>query len=37
LRAAADAGAFELELVPSVCIEDLRVSSSGVRARAGRG
>jgi riboflavin kinase/FMN adenylyltransferase len=32
LRAAADAGAFELELVPSVCIEDVRVSSSGVRA-----
>lgn len=31
LRAAADAGAFELELVPSVCIEDVRVSSSGVR------
>jgi riboflavin kinase/FMN adenylyltransferase len=32
LRAAAEAGAFELELVPSVCIEDVRVSSSGVRA-----
>jgi riboflavin kinase / FMN adenylyltransferase len=32
LRAAAEAGAFELELVPSVCIEDTRVSSSGVRA-----
>jgi riboflavin kinase/FMN adenylyltransferase len=31
LRAAAEAGAFELELVPSVCIEDVRVSSSGVR------
>ena len=32
LRAAAEAGRFELELVPSVCIEDMRVSSSGVRA-----
>jgi len=32
LRAAAEAGSFELELVPSVCIEDVRVSSSGVRA-----
>jgi riboflavin kinase/FMN adenylyltransferase len=32
LRAAAEAGAFELELVPSVCSEDVRVSSSGVRA-----
>jgi riboflavin kinase / FMN adenylyltransferase len=31
LRAAAEAGRFELELVPSVCIEDTRVSSSGVR------
>ena len=31
LRAAAEAGGFELELVPSVCIEDTRVSSSGVR------
>src|SRR4029079_10111003 len=32
LRAAAEAGRFALELVPSVCIEDVRVSSSGVRA-----
>ncbi len=32
LRAAAEAGKFELELVPSVCIDDVRVSSSGVRA-----
>ena len=32
LRAAADAGKFALELVPSVCIDDVRVSSSGVRA-----
>ena len=32
LRAAAEAGRFALELVPSVCIEDTRVSSSGVRA-----
>ena len=32
LRAAADAGRFALELVPSVCIDDTRVSSSGVRA-----
>ncbi len=32
LRAAADAGRFALELVPSVCIDDIRVSSSGVRA-----
>jgi riboflavin kinase/FMN adenylyltransferase len=32
LRAAAEAGAFELELVPSVGSEDVRVSSSGVRA-----
>lgn len=32
LRAAAEAGRFELELVPSVCIEDTRVSSSGVRS-----
>ncbi len=31
LRAAADAGKFALELVPSVCVEDVRVSSSGVR------
>ncbi len=37
LRAAADAGAFELELVPSVCIEELRVSSSGVRAALAAG
>jgi riboflavin kinase / FMN adenylyltransferase len=32
LRQAAEAGKFELELVPSVCIDDVRVSSSGVRA-----
>ena len=32
LRAAAEAGRFELELVPSVCLDDVRVSSSGVRA-----
>jgi riboflavin kinase/FMN adenylyltransferase len=31
LRAAAEAGKFELELVPSVCSDDTRVSSSGVR------
>ncbi len=37
LRAAAEAGAFELELVPSVCIEDERVSSSGVRAALAAG
>ena len=30
--AAADAGRFALELVPSVCVDDIRVSSSGVRA-----
>jgi riboflavin kinase / FMN adenylyltransferase len=32
LQAAADAGKFALELVPSVCVDDVRVSSSGVRA-----
>jgi riboflavin kinase/FMN adenylyltransferase len=37
LREAAEAGAFALELVPSVCIEDARVSSSGVRAALGAG
>ena len=37
LRAAAEAGAFELELVPSVCIEDVRVSSSGVRTALAAG
>jgi len=37
LRAAAEAGRFELELVPSVCIEDLRVSSSGLRAALAEG
>ncbi|HKU91707.1 MAG TPA: riboflavin biosynthesis protein RibF, partial [Steroidobacteraceae bacterium] len=37
LREAAEAGAFELELVPSVCIEDVRVSSSGVRAALAAG
>jgi len=31
LQAAADAGRFALELVPSVCVDDTRVSSSGVR------
>ena len=31
LQAAADAGRFELELVPSVCVDGTRVSSSGVR------
>jgi len=37
LRAAADAGRFALELVPSVCIDDTRVSSSSrfVTVRAG--
>ena len=37
LRAAADAGRFALELVPSVCIDDVRVSSSGVRAALAAG
>jgi riboflavin kinase/FMN adenylyltransferase len=37
LRAAAEAGRFELELVPSVCTEDVRVSSSGVRAALAAG
>jgi len=37
LRAAADAGKFALELVPSVCTEDVRVSSSGVRAALAAG
>jgi riboflavin kinase/FMN adenylyltransferase len=37
LRAAAEAGRFELELVPSVCIDDIRVSSSGVRAALATG
>jgi riboflavin kinase / FMN adenylyltransferase len=37
LRAAADAGKFALELVPSVCIDDTRVSSSGVRAALAAG
>ena len=37
LRAAADAGRFALELVPSVCVDDVRVSSSGVRAALARG
>jgi riboflavin kinase/FMN adenylyltransferase len=32
LQAAADAGRFALELVPSVCVDGTRVSSSGVRA-----
>jgi riboflavin kinase/FMN adenylyltransferase len=37
LRAAADAGRFALELVPSVCVDDMRVSSSGVRAALAAG
>ena len=37
LRAAAEAGRFALELVPSVCIDDMRVSSSGVRAALAAG
>jgi riboflavin kinase/FMN adenylyltransferase len=37
LRAAADAGKFALELVPSVCIDATRVSSSGVRAALAAG
>jgi riboflavin kinase/FMN adenylyltransferase len=32
LKTAADAGRFALELVPSVCVDEDRVSSSGVRA-----
>jgi riboflavin kinase / FMN adenylyltransferase len=37
LRAAAEAGRFALELVPSVCTDDVRVSSSGVRAALAAG
>jgi len=37
LRAAAEAGRFALELVPSVCIDDARVSSSNVRAALAAG
>jgi riboflavin kinase/FMN adenylyltransferase len=37
LSAAADAGKFALELVPSVCVDDVRVSSSGVRAALAAG
>jgi riboflavin kinase/FMN adenylyltransferase len=37
LQAAADAGRFALELVPSVCVDDVRVSSSGVRSALERG
>lgn len=37
LRAAAEAGRFALELVPSVCIDETRVSSSGVRAALAAG
>jgi riboflavin kinase/FMN adenylyltransferase len=37
LRQAAEAGKFELELVPSVCIDDVRVSSSGVRVALAAG
>jgi riboflavin kinase/FMN adenylyltransferase len=37
LRAAADAGKFALELVSSVCTDEVRVSSSGVRAALAAG
>ena len=37
LQAAADAGRFALELVPSVCVDEIRVSSSGVRAALSSG
>jgi riboflavin kinase/FMN adenylyltransferase len=37
LRTAAEAGRFALELVPSVCIDDTRVSSSSVRAALAAG
>ena len=37
LRAAAEAGRFALELVPSVCIADARVSSSAVRVALAAG
>jgi riboflavin kinase/FMN adenylyltransferase len=37
LQAAADAGSFALELVPSVCVDDARVSSSGVRTALAAG
>jgi len=37
LRAAADAGKFALELVSSVCVDETRVSSSGVRAALASG
>jgi len=37
LRAAAEAGRFALELVPSVCIDDARVSSSAVRVALAAG
>ena len=37
LRAAANAGRFALELVPSVCVDETRVSSSGVRAALAAG
>jgi riboflavin kinase/FMN adenylyltransferase len=37
LRAAAETGRFALELVPSVCLEDVRVSSSGVRVALAAG
>ena len=37
LQAAADAGRFALELVPSVCVDDVRVSSSGVRTALASG
>jgi riboflavin kinase / FMN adenylyltransferase len=37
LQAAAEAGRFALELVPSVCVDETRVSSSGVRAALAAG
>jgi riboflavin kinase/FMN adenylyltransferase len=37
LRAGAEAGRFALELVPSVCFDDARVSSRGVRAALAAG
>src|SRR5205085_10291948 len=37
LQDAAEAGRFALELVPSVCVDGVRVSSSGVRAALSAG
>ncbi len=37
LRAAAESGKFALELVPSVCVDGVRVSSSAVRAALAAG